>query len=267
MGDRALGAGRPGTGGGKLAGGPAEAPTAGRDPGAPGTTIGGFGGTAVAVVAYGLAMGYLEAAVVVYLRAALGLAPELVGAADDAMGAATVGTFLPAETAREAATLVMIAAVGWLAGRSPAERLAWAAVAFGTWDITYYVGLWLVLGWPGSPATWDVLFLIPAPWVGPVLAPVGVSAALIGFGLAAARRLRAGGRLRLGPARLAAVAGGGVLVVVSFLVDGDRVLAGDLSPWTAWPLYAAGMALGIVAAAGAFRSAPEGRAAGRPGDG
>jgi len=64
----------------------------------------------------------------------------------------TLGTFLPTEVAREAATLVMIAAVGWLAGRSPTERLAWAAVVFGTWDITYYLGLWLVIGWPESLA-------------------------------------------------------------------------------------------------------------------
>jgi len=198
-------------------------------------------------------MGYLEAAVVVYLRAALGLAPELVGAGDDVMRQATVGTFLPAEVAREAATLVMIAAVGWLAGRSRVERLAWAAVVFGTWDIIYYAGLWILLGWPESPATWDVLFLIPAPWVGPVIAPVGVSVALIGFGLAVARRLRAGRQLRLGRARLLAVVGGGALVVVSFLVDGDRVLAGDLGPWSGWPIYAAGMTIGIVAAAGTFR--------------
>jgi hypothetical protein len=213
---------------------------------------GGFGSTAVAVVAYGLAMGYLEAAVVVYLRAALGLAPALVGVGEGAMETATVGAFLSAEIAREAATLVMIAAVGWLAGRSPAERLAWAAVAFGSWDIAYYAGLWLLIGWPESPLSWDVLFLIPAAWVGPVLAPVGVSAALIGFGLAVARRLRSGGQLRLGRARILAVVGGGVLVVVSFLVDGSRVLAGDVAPWTGWPIYVAGMILGIAATVSAF---------------
>jgi hypothetical protein len=226
----------------------------------------GVRGTAVAVLAYGLAMGYLEAAVVVYLRAALGLGPELVGTAGDAMGTATVGAFLPAEIGREAATLVMIAAVGWLAGRSPVERLAWAAVAFGTWDIAYYVGLWVLIGWPESPLAWDVLFLVPATWVGPVIAPVGVSAALIGFGLAAGRRLRAGGQLRLGRARILAVAAGGVLVVVSFLVDGSRVLAGDTAPWTGWPIYLAGMIVGIAAALSAFAPGPARRAAGPPGD-
>ena len=227
---------------------------------------GGFRGAAVAVIAYGVAMGYLEAAVVVYLRAALGLAPQLVGPGEDVITAATVGTFMGAEVAREAATLVMIAAVGWLAGRSPAERLAWAAVVFATWDITYYAGLWALIGWPESLAAWDVLFLIPAPWVGPVLAPVGVSVALAGFGLAAARRLRTGGRLRLGSGRLIVMIGGGLLVVAGFLVDGGRVLAGDLAPWSGWPLFAVGMTLAIAAGAGAFEPAVDRRPGGRAGD-
>lgn len=197
-------------------------------------------------------MGYLEAAVVVYLRAALGFAPELVGPGTDTMTAATVGALLPAEVAREAATLAMIAAVGWLAGRTSLERLAWAAVVFGTWDITYYAGLRVLIGWPPSIAAWDVLFLVPAPWVGPVWAPVGVSATLVGFGLAAARQLRRGAGLHVGPARLAVAAAGWLLVVASFLVDGERVLAGDTAPWSGWPLYLLGMALGIGAAASAW---------------
>ncbi len=204
------------------------------------------------MLAYGVAMGYLEAAVVVYLRAALGFAGELVGPGESAMTATTVGSFLPAEVTREAATLIMIVAVGWLAGRRPVERLAWAAVVFGSWDIVYYAGLWALIGWPPSLAAWDVLFLIPSAWVGPVLAPIGVSVALVGFGLAATRRLRAGGRLRVGPGRLALAAAGGLLVVVSFLVDGGRVLGGDLAPWTGWPVYGSGMTLAIAATVAAF---------------
>ena len=210
----------------------------------------------MAVLAYAVAMGYLEAATVVYLRAALGLSSELVGPGEDAMTGATVGAFLPAEVAREAATLVMIAAVGWLAGRRPLERLAWAAVVFGTWDIVYYAGLWTLIGWPPSLAAWDVLFLIPVPWVGPVLAPIGVSVALVGFGLAVAGRLRAGGRLHLGPLHMAAAVAGGLLVVASFLVDGARVLAGDLAPWSGWPIYAGGMTLAVAATVAAFDPDP-----------
>ena len=91
---------------------------------------GTFRSTAVAVVAFGVAMGYLEAAVVIYLRSAIE-----TGAVVPAHDPATFGTFEGVEIARELATLVMIAAVGWLAGRTRLERLAWAAVVFGAWDI------------------------------------------------------------------------------------------------------------------------------------
>lgn len=204
--------------------------------------------TGLGVVAFAIAMGYVEAAVVVYLRAALDLpAGALPGGALPAVDVDAFRAFAGVEVARELATLVMITVVGWLAGRSAFERLAWAAVAFGTWDIVYYAGLWFTIGWPPSPGTWDVLFLIPTAWVGPVWAPVVVSGALIGVGLAAARRLRAGGRVLVGAARAFAAAGGGGLVILSFLVDSNRVAAGDVSPWTGGPLFWAGMALALVA--------------------
>ncbi len=203
----------------------------------------GFRSTAVAVVAFGVAMGYLEAAAVVYLGSALENLPAAVPAYDPE----TFGTFEAIEITREVATLVMIAAVGWRAGRTRLERLAWAAVVFGAWDIVYYLGLRLAIGWPPSFDTWDVLFLVPMPWVGPVWAPIVVSAALVVVGLAAARRLRAERPVVVGPVQaLAALAGGG-LVILSFLVDTSRVLAGDSAVWTGWPLFWAGMAAATAA--------------------
>ncbi len=206
---------------------------------------GSFLGTAIAVLAFGMAMGYLEATVVVYLRAALGLDPRIaVPVADPGAFDAYAGI----EIARELATLLMIAAVGWLAGRSWIERLAWAAVVFGAWDIVYYVGLRLTIDWPPALDTWDVLFLVPLTWVGPVWAPMAVSAALVGFGLAAAWTPRAGRSIDIGlPGMLVALAGGG-LVILSFLVDADRVLDGDTSPWSAWAPFWLGMALAAAAA-------------------
>jgi len=199
--------------------------------------------TALAVAAFGAAMGYLEAAVVVYLRAALELLPGTIPAHDPG----AFGTFEAIEIARELATLVMIAAVGWLAGRGRYERLAWAAVVFGLWDIVYYLGLRVAIGWPPAFDTWDVLFLVPGPWVGPVWAPIVVSVALVGFGLAAARRLRSGEPIVVGTLRALAAIGGGGLVILSFLVDTNRVMAGDVSAWTGWPLFWTGMALAVVA--------------------
>jgi hypothetical protein len=189
-------------------------------------------------------MGYLEATVVVYLRTAID-----AGAVTPAQDPATLGTFEALEVVREAATLVMLAGIGWLAGRTRLERLAWAAVVFGLWDIVYYVGLRLAIDWPSTLDTWDVLFLVPIPWVGPVWAPIGVSGALIGVGFVAARRLRHGLSIALRPGQVTAAFVGGCLVIASFLVDSNRVLAGDVSPWTGWPLYWIGMGLAAVATA------------------
>jgi hypothetical protein len=160
---------------------------------------------------------------------------------------------------RELATLLMIASVGWLAGRSGLERLAWAAVVFGTWDIVYYVGLWLAIGWPPALDTWDILFLIPTTWVGPVWAPMAVSAALIGFGLAAAYRLRAGRAIHVGPVHVVVTVAGGILVVVSFLVDTDTVTAGDPAAWSGWPLFWLGMGLATLTAMAVLARKPASR--------
>jgi len=97
------------------------------------------------------------------------------------------------EMVREAATLLMLLTVGMLAGRSWRSRLGYCAVAFGVWDISYYVFLKMICGWPRSVMDWDVLFLIPLPWWGPVLAPVLISLLLILWGTLASQceRVRA----------------------------------------------------------------------------
>jgi len=110
-------------------------------------------------------MGYLEAAVVVYLRAIY--YPEGFSFPLKPMDPGILGV----EIGREAATVVMIFAVAWAAARSRWQTLIGFALVFGVWDIAYYVGLKILLGWPASPFELDVLFLIPIVWVGPVWAP------------------------------------------------------------------------------------------------
>ena len=83
------------------------------------------------------------------------------------------------ELLREVATLIMLAGVAVLAGRTARQRFAFFLIAFGVWDIFYYVFLKLLLGWPESLLTWDILFLLPVPWVGPVLTPCLVSLTMI----------------------------------------------------------------------------------------
>jgi len=124
----------------------------------------------------GVAVGFFEAAVVVYLRELLypaGFRFPIV------MASPRVEIV---ELARELASLVLLAAGAHLAGRFFLERFAAFAILFGTWDLLYYVFLRIVLGWPESLATWDILFLLPTTWVGPVLAPVINAMSMVIFG-------------------------------------------------------------------------------------
>lgn len=126
-----------------------------------------------------LAFGWIEATVVVYLReisvreSALHTISYLPNLQVPLMS--LPGPLVALEMAREGCTLVLLGAVAWLAGRRGADRIGAFLLAFGIWDIAYYAVLWLVSGWPDSIRMWDVLFLIPAPWVAPVWAPVTIA--------------------------------------------------------------------------------------------
>jgi hypothetical protein len=217
---------------------------------------------ALTVGLYAAAMAYLEAAVVVYLQRALAIEPAALFPLRDQ---ATLGGLGVIEVGREGATLLMLATVGWLAGRTGLERLAWAAVAFGIWDIGYYAWLWVFIGWPATLGATDLLFMLPVPWVAPVWAPVAVSLALVGFGLVVARRLRRGDPLRVGHGQLAAGFGGGIVVIVSFTLDAGRVLAGGMPSDFAWPVFVAGMTLAVGGAVSALRVPPARRQDAQPG--
>jgi hypothetical protein len=124
---------------------------------------------------FGIAMGFLESVVVVYLRQLY--YPEGFGfPLKEAIGE---GFFL--EYLREIATIVMLLAVSVLAGRMTYERFSYFLYCFGVWDIFYYVGLKVLLNWPSSLLTWDILFLIPVVWLAPVLAPIVCATTMIIF--------------------------------------------------------------------------------------
>jgi hypothetical protein len=138
------------------------------------------------VAVFAVAMAWVEAAVVFYLRTLIGrIEPHQPNPFP------VFGKFAPTELTREAATLVMLMTVGLLAGRTWRSRLGYAAVAFGVWDIFYYVFLKMICGWPNSLFDWDVLFLLPLPWWGPVLAPVLISLLMIFWGALACQFERA----------------------------------------------------------------------------
>ena len=129
------------------------------------------------VVLYAIAMAWVESAVVFYLRTMI---DRIKPYQPDPLP--VIGGFASVELPREFATLVMLFAVGWLAGRTWRARIGYAAIAFGAWDIFYYVFLKMMCGWPHSLLDWDILFLLPLPWWGPVLAPVLISLLMILWG-------------------------------------------------------------------------------------
>ncbi len=126
------------------------------------------------VVAFAIGMAWVEAASVYYLRVMVDRVEPY-----QKNPLPIRGVLGQVELVREAATLVMLVALGMLAGRTRQAQLGYTAVAFGVWDIFYYVFLRMIGDWPRSLLDWDILFLLPLPWWGPVLAPVSIASLMI----------------------------------------------------------------------------------------
>jgi hypothetical protein len=213
-------------------------------------------GAILGVGAYAIAMAYVEAAAVLYLRTIYG-GIDPVGPRNTPFS--PLPDFIAIEIGREAATFVMLGAVGYLAARTAKARIGAFAIALGVWDIFYYVFLWLFAGWPASLFAPDVLFLIPLPWWGPVIAPVLV-AGLIAVAGAGAMARELGDRHGLPtPHRsdLVLVCVGMAVCLVAFMADSLVALPGGIDrayyarPGAfPWPLYAVGF---VAIAAGLTR--------------
>ena len=124
---------------------------------------------------------------------------------------------------------------------------AFFLLAFGIWDIFYYVFLKVLIDWPKSLLTWDVLFLIPVPWAGPVLAPALVALTMVGTGLAYLRRESHGHSIRLRVIHWLCAYAGALLILASFIWDYRNVMAGRMPKPFNWPLFALGEALWVMA--------------------
>ncbi|HTL01505.1 MAG TPA: hypothetical protein VL243_04740 [Vicinamibacterales bacterium] len=129
------------------------------------------------VVVFAIGMAWVESASVYYLRVMFDRLDPY-----QANPMPLGGVMEQVELVREAATLLMLFTIGALAGRTWRTRLGYATIAFGVWDIFYYVFLYVICGWPKSLFDWDLLFLLPLPWWGPVLAPVCIAMLMIGWG-------------------------------------------------------------------------------------
>jgi hypothetical protein len=130
------------------------------------------------IALFSAAMGYAEAAVVYYLRTMVDrIQPHQPDPLPD------IPALAFPELARELATMLMLLTVGWLAGRTWRGRIGFALLAFGLWDIWYYIFLIPLTGWPRSLLDWDILFLIPLPWWGPISAPLSIALLMVAFGI------------------------------------------------------------------------------------
>jgi hypothetical protein len=144
------------------------------------------GRTLTILLLFAASFGFVEAVVVVYLHGTLTtLAQNSARAFTETPSthqeAVSFLAQIPRnlrtiEVCREAATMLMLLSVALVAASGAKERWAVFLWTFAAWDIAYYVGLWATLGWPASLYDYDVLFLIPVPWLAQVWFPMLVSA-------------------------------------------------------------------------------------------
>lgn len=227
----------------------------------------------IAIVLFGVAFGYVEAAVVVYLRS---LSEPALARIDPARNVndlfptltlAQINTYpelaraLKIELGREAATLLMLVAVAIAAGTNRVQSAAAFVTAFGVWDAAFYAFLRLFIHWPTSLRTWDLLFLVPVPWSGPVLAPLIVSASMIVAGVYVLWREFAGRPVRPSLFHWLGILVGGLVIILSFVWNYPHLIAGGVPRHFPWAIFVIGELIGLTAFCAAL---PAGMAASRP---
>jgi hypothetical protein len=189
---------------------------------------------------FGLAMAYVEAAVVVYLR-------EIVYPEGFAFPLKAISMKLGAvEVGREAATVFMLLSLAYLIGRTRRGRFACFVFLFGLWDIGYYIWLKVTIGWPESLLTWDVLFLIPLIWSGPVLAPVMVACLFVAAGLIYFLNREAAEAVTISRLDWLLVVVSAVVIFSAFVANHGAVSAGSVPGRFPWEVFTPGLALALL---------------------
>ena len=189
---------------------------------------------------WGIAFGYIEAAIVIYLRKIYypdGFSFPIVLADID---------IAAVEILRELMTLIIIWAMAELTFRTFIKKLAGYMIIFGIWDIFYYIFLKIFLDWPESYLTWDILFLIPLPWVGPVLAPVLVSLSLIYTGIIILVEMDRGYRFQFDKKFWIMEIMAGIIIIISFMIPGIVVINQTVPESFPWVIFLAGFFFGWV---------------------
>lgn len=202
---------------------------------------------------FAAAMAFVEAAVVVYLRDLLGggpifpmkeLSPKL----------------LAVEIGREAATIVMLLCVASLPFRGGARRMGAFLLAFALWDIFYYAWLRMTIGWPAGFGDWDILFLIPLPWVGPVWSVLLICLGMIAYSVLF---LRAPEDAPFSPGISGWATGGAgsIAVIATYILEWKKIGYGRGVPsdFSVLPFFAGILLLGASGRIARRRASPDPR--------
>lgn len=196
-------------------------------------------------VVFSIAFGYIEAAVVVYLREIFhpdGFIFPMAVFGKDAVSARLLLT----EIGREAATIVLIFTGAWLFGRNRQQRFAYFLVIFAIWDIFYYVWLKALLNWPASIMDWDILFLMPITWASPVFYPVLISMTMLVFAVVILYCSSHARPVKTTLSDWLAFSLSALIVVESFCIAGVHITEQDYASYFHRWLFAAGYLLGVV---------------------
>ena len=186
-----------------------------------------------------IALAYIESAVVVYLRALY--YPQGFGFPLEEMSLAIYLT----EAGREAATIVVLVAVACLVEKTHTGRFFLFLYGFGVWDIFYYVWLKVLVNWPATLLDWDVLFLIPLPWVAPVLSPVLIALLFVAVAVSANHPATRGQSRPFGLVDRLLLIAAAIVIAASFLWKTKSVMEHEIPRDFPWWLWAIGVALGL----------------------
>lgn len=177
---------------------------------------------------FAVSMAFLESAVVIYLR-------ELFYKNGFDFPLQPIPAAIArVEFLREVATVIMLVACGILAGKTKLERFAFFVLAFAIWDLFYYVFLYLCLGWPSSLGTWDILFLVPVPWVGPVWAPCLLCLIMILGSAYIICQVNTRPAYKVSLIHWCLMIGGALVCIVAFMWDYLAFTYSQTSSWSLW---------------------------------
>ena len=206
------------------------------------------------VVTFAIGFGWVEGSVVVYLREiyfdGLFYFPIVVNWQN---GKHVLDYLMRIELGREIATIIILVAVGCAAGKTAWQKFSFFMIGFGIWDIFYYIWLWVMVGWPKSLMTWDLLFFIPLPWVGPVITPILIALAMTVAGSFIFYYDNEGVKFRLHWYDWVIELGCGLLMIVAFCWDWKNIMrlpdgierSGIPNPFVWW-LYLPAYLLAVV---------------------